>query len=287
MVIFAHLIQSASSLPADASALESAISALESSINALETSSVPWENLLPWFTALVAVGVAMEFWVIWREHRDDMGAWKRGTILPPERPSTAKLIIELVSLVFITGGIVGELGIGIKVTSINGALRGKNAELRTASDQLIAFLYVEAADRHITLEQRNKMLAILAARRGTRISVDFVTQPSSSDAQQYSIEIGGVFHDAKWIVISFPWLTSYDVPICGFAVQVREKVASAKRALLEKAVREALTVLDNRITVTYGGTDPGPNMNLDVTVFVGGKCINSPINTNGSLATKP
>jgi hypothetical protein len=67
-VIFAHLIQSASSLSADASALESAISALERDIKALENSSVPWENSLPWFTAFVAVGVAMEFWVIWREH---------------------------------------------------------------------------------------------------------------------------------------------------------------------------------------------------------------------------
>ncbi len=145
IVIFAHLIQAASSLPTDASALESSISALERDIKALENSSVPWENWLPWFTVLVAIGVAMEFWVIWRERRDGMEAWKRGTILPPERPSTAEFIIELASLVLITGGIVGELGIGIKITSINGTLRTKNGELRTKSDQLIGLLGNDAA----------------------------------------------------------------------------------------------------------------------------------------------
>jgi hypothetical protein len=145
MVIFVHLIQSASSLPADASALESAISALERDITALENSSVPWEKSLPRFTALVAVGVAMEFWVIWRERRDDMEAWGRGTLRLPERPSTIKYVIELVSLVLITGGIVGELWIGIKITSINGTLRTMNGELRSESDQLVGLLQMEAA----------------------------------------------------------------------------------------------------------------------------------------------
>jgi hypothetical protein len=126
MVIFAHLIQSASNLPTDASALVSAISALEREIKAFETSSVLWEKLLPWFTALVAVGVAMELWVIWREWRDDMEAWGRGTIRPPEYPSTMKYVIELVSVVLIVGGIVGELWIGIEITSLNGTLRSKN-----------------------------------------------------------------------------------------------------------------------------------------------------------------
>lgn len=58
MVNLAHLIQRASSLPSDTSALERAISALEREITALESSSVPWERRLPWFTAVVALGVA-------------------------------------------------------------------------------------------------------------------------------------------------------------------------------------------------------------------------------------
>jgi hypothetical protein len=54
---------------------------------------------------------------------------------------------------FITVGIIGELGVGIKITSINGALRGKstelgskNAELRSKSDQLLALVTQPAGD---------------------------------------------------------------------------------------------------------------------------------------------
>src|SRR5882672_9306565 len=102
MVIFAHLIQSASSLPVDASALESSISALESAISALESeiktfesSSAPWEHSVLWFSGLVILGVAMELWVIRDEWRDDMEAWALayflGTARLPRRPSTKKL----------------------------------------------------------------------------------------------------------------------------------------------------------------------------------------------------
>ena len=131
----------------------------------------------------------------------------------------------------------------------------------------------QLADRHVTFDQRQKMLAALSI-VSARVSVSYIVG-AGPDAQEYAAEIGDVFHDAKWIVLPYPWLTSYDVPICGLAVEVREKVASAKRELLEKTVREALMALDNPITVTYGGTDPGPNMNLDMTVFVARKCIDT------------
>jgi hypothetical protein len=145
-VIFIHLIQSASSLPTDASALESSISALERDIKALETSSLPLEHLLPWFTGVVALGVAMELWVIWREWRDDMEAWGRGIIRPPERPWTAKFLVEIVSVVLITAGILGELWAGVSINHINGQLRGKSAELRSESDQMLALVTQEAGD---------------------------------------------------------------------------------------------------------------------------------------------
>src|SRR5271166_3756939 len=98
MAIFAYLAQTASNLPTDASALQSAISALESEIKTLESSSVPWEGSLPWFTGVVALGVAMELWVIWRERCDDMEAWRRGIIRPPDRPSLGKFLVEVVSV---------------------------------------------------------------------------------------------------------------------------------------------------------------------------------------------
>ena len=146
MATFAHLIQSASSLPIDASALQSAISALERDIKTLENSSVPWERTLPWFTALVVLGVLMELWVIWRERRDDMEAWRRGIIRPPDGPSIEKFVVEIISVLFITGGIVGELWAGVKITNINGSLRSKSAELRSKSDQFVALLNTEAGD---------------------------------------------------------------------------------------------------------------------------------------------
>ena len=128
------------------------ISSLESEIRTLESSSVLWEYLLPWFTAIVAFGVFMEFWTIWRERREDMEAWRRGIISSPARPSNMKLVIEILSLIFIMVGIVGELGVGVKITSINGTLRIKSGELRSKSDQLVAILAREAEQLRTTAE---------------------------------------------------------------------------------------------------------------------------------------
>jgi hypothetical protein len=154
MAILAHLIQSASSLPTDASALESAISALERDIRTLENSSVPSERALPWFTAIIAIGVALELWVIWRDRADDMHVWRRGVICwPPDRPSTKKFIVEIVSVLFVTGGIVGELWAGVKITQINGSLRSKGAELRSKSDQLLTLVTQEAGTAKVSAEK--------------------------------------------------------------------------------------------------------------------------------------
>jgi hypothetical protein len=146
MAILAHLIQIASSLPTDVSALESSISALESKVAALESSSVPWEHRLPWFTGAVALGVALEFWVLRDDRREDMHAWRRGIICwPPARPSLVKYIVEIVSILLVTGGIVLELWAGVRITEINGLLRGDSAELRSDSDRLLILLNVKAS----------------------------------------------------------------------------------------------------------------------------------------------
>jgi hypothetical protein len=75
-VIFAALIRIASALPTDVSALESSISTLESAVSALEIEiktlekSLPWEYAASVFTAMVVLGVALEFWVIRHDFRD-------------------------------------------------------------------------------------------------------------------------------------------------------------------------------------------------------------------------
>lgn len=143
---FVNLIQSAPSLPINASALESSISALERQITAIESSSISLERLLPFFTGLVALGLALEFWLIWREYRNEKRSWARGTICSPEKPSLKQFVVAVLSVLLITGGIVGELWVSIRVTSINGTLRSKNAELRSESDQLLALLTRQAGD---------------------------------------------------------------------------------------------------------------------------------------------
>ena len=159
-MIFAFLLQAASRLPTDFSALEGAISSLESDISALEkdinnlaSSSLPWEHSGLLFTLIVAVGVAMELWVVWHEWHDDKKSWSRGIIRPPDRPSGHKLLMELGSVLFIVAGIMGEFYAGLQIASINKALRSKNellqskgAELRSKSDQLVAGLGRDAEE---------------------------------------------------------------------------------------------------------------------------------------------
>jgi hypothetical protein len=85
----------------------------------------------------------MELCVIFRERCDDMRDWRDWvpfTFRRPHRPSIAKFSVEIGSVLLITGGIVGELWAGVKINSINGALRTKSSELRNKSDQLLALI---------------------------------------------------------------------------------------------------------------------------------------------------
>jgi hypothetical protein len=216
-VIFAQLIQSASNLPTDASALQSAISVLEREIRTLDSSSVPLERLQPWFTAVVALGVLMELGVIWREHRDGITSWRRGTIRSPDRPSTFHLVIGLVSVFLIAGGIVGELSIGIKITSLNGVLRTKNAELRSKTDQFVALLGQQTEQlrsdnlilanslaelqariqwRHIPPNKLPSLIRLLESGPKGAIRIDCVS--SSEDACPFAREIAQALSSAHW-----------------------------------------------------------------------------------------
>jgi hypothetical protein len=175
-VIFAHLIQTASNSPTDVSALESSISALETAISALEADiraldnrPVPWEHALPWFTAMVIVGVALEWWVIHRDFREEMETWALehfGVIRSTPRPSVGKLAVEIISVALIVLGIFGELGTGLAISSINSSLRAKNAvlrsknaELRSKSDQLLALVTQQTSDANARVAEANRQAA--------------------------------------------------------------------------------------------------------------------------------
>ncbi len=140
-----HLIWGASNLPNDASALQSSISALEREIAALEISSASWEFWLPFFTLLVAIGVAMEIIVVRRDHKEELEEWQTCKLIP-DKPSSVKVWLEIISVVLVTVGILGELGIGLWISHVNGQLRAKSSDLRSKSDQLLALITAEAGD---------------------------------------------------------------------------------------------------------------------------------------------
>jgi hypothetical protein len=145
-VTLAHLIQIASVLPIDASTLERSISALDKAITAREISSGNWERWLPAFAFWVAVGVAIEIFVIIREYLEDRAAWRRATILPPDKPHTPKLIWEIMGAILVTAGVELEFWGGASIAQINGGLRSMNAQLRHESGQLVALVTQQAGD---------------------------------------------------------------------------------------------------------------------------------------------
>jgi len=158
-----------SALETSISALESSISALESRIKALESSSIPWEESIGWFTALVFIGVAFEFWVIWREHKEELEDWTSAIFWHPlrnPRPSFKKHVPAVLSVVLVWVGIAGELCAGLEITSINGKLRGINAELqskgselRSKNDQLLALITGEVAEEKRRADEQQERAA--------------------------------------------------------------------------------------------------------------------------------
>jgi hypothetical protein len=73
----------------------------------------------------------MEYWLIWREHRDEWHAFKLGLLRLASKPSTKRYVVELVSVSLITMGVFVEFAAGLKVASINSQLRAKSEELRS------------------------------------------------------------------------------------------------------------------------------------------------------------
>ncbi len=97
------------------------------------------------FTLLVAVGVMMEILVLQEDHNEEIEGWHLCKLIP-NKPSLRKLGLEIVSILLVTIGILGELGVGLWVSHINGQLRIKTEELRGESDQLIVLVTQQVGD---------------------------------------------------------------------------------------------------------------------------------------------
>lgn len=111
------------------SALDNSISSLQNEISRLEVRADSLDLLLVVATLVVAVGVALEIFVVYKEHLDARRAWSRGSIRSPEKPLIWFFIFQLFGTVLITAGVVGELWASVLAIRINGELRSKNREL--------------------------------------------------------------------------------------------------------------------------------------------------------------
>lgn len=237
-MILAHWLHIASALPTDASALESAISALQGDISALEkdisglaNSSLPWEHSSLWCTLIVAVGVAMEWWVIRHEWHDDMAAWRRGILRPPDRPSFLKLLMEYGSVLLIVAGVIGELGAGLEMAFINKSLRAKNqvlqsksAELLDKGDQLVELLHRETEDERVARVEAEESIAWRSLNKEKQWLIAshlnrFVSQPASlwynvgdREAELFAFDIGEALQNGKWVVYAPASKSDWAIP---------------------------------------------------------------------------
>jgi hypothetical protein len=96
-------------------------------------------------------------------------------------------VVEIMGVLLVTGGIVGELWVGVKITSINGSLRTKSGELRSKSDQLLALVTQQSGEARNSADAANKS-AGRAQYKANAVSnqTDKLTQELTKDEQGIS-----------------------------------------------------------------------------------------------------
>jgi hypothetical protein len=157
----------------DLSALDKAISALQNQISGIEHGVDRLEKFLWIATVVVAIGVALELYSLVHEYRADRSTWARGIIATPEKPSRRVLVIDVIAVLLVVAGIVGELAVGILSANKNEQLRGKNRELIRLVEQKATAATIQAGDAKSSAEA-----AALAADRA-KTSADKATIAAS------------------------------------------------------------------------------------------------------------
>jgi hypothetical protein len=185
-----------------------------------------------WCTVAVFVGLVVEYTILLWLKRKELSLWET--------------VLTIVAGIAIAGGVFGEYHFGSRAADAA-------IELQTISERQVAELDAEnqksrlRADalelqiigRHITLEQRKKMIEILGPRHGNKITIGYVTD-SGTDSFRYSSELGEVFCDANWVVFRPVELISTDLPVQGFLLEFKPDSLSAKQ--LANLARKALAV---------------------------------------------
>jgi hypothetical protein len=106
----------------DETALKSLIVSLQTHRDALDF----WLNI---FSGMVAVGVIAEIAFVIREHAESMGAWRRGIIRPPDRPSPLWFLLELLGVALVSIGVAGEFFVDVRAGSLETQIRRANGDL--------------------------------------------------------------------------------------------------------------------------------------------------------------
>lgn len=209
---FAHLIWVASALPSDPSVLRNEISALANAATVLDNRSEFWEMAMPWFTAIVVIGLLGDLVVIVWDRKEEVHArlcWVRLGFNPAELSSRWKFALELFSTAAIFLGVALELSAGVEIAVINAQLRTINGELRNKSVQLVALLEKETEDermarvqleqsmawRHLTAVQKHALCSLLPADGVNNLMVR--SFPEAPEAWSYSNEFAEEIRDCQ------------------------------------------------------------------------------------------
>lgn len=208
-----------------------------------------------WCTLAVLVGLIFEYvFLVWLERKE---------------LTLRKIVVTLVAGTVIVAGVFGEYHFGSLVTAEAGQIENiseqrvaaSNAEAKQA-ERRTAEIEASLADRHLTLDQRQQMFAILKGSSGTKIMVTYLLN-GDKDSQEYAIEMGGVFRDAPgWTAMPPPAGVSSDHPVYGFAVQSRNRSTPSLQA-----VEKMLAVTGYKVTLWPAK----PSLREEIDIFVGRK----------------
>ena len=102
---------------------------IRASIDSLNASRDSLDLWLYFASFLVVLGVVFELIVIFHEYNDEMVAWKRATVQPPDRPSRPWLVADMIGVAIVCIGLAGELFVAVKDGTIDSKLRIANGTL--------------------------------------------------------------------------------------------------------------------------------------------------------------
>lgn len=108
---------------------EVTLRSLLSRLEALETLRASLHSSLRFWEWVVVIGVVIELIVVIKEYRDDLHEFRRGVIIPPEKPSILLLALGLLGAGMVAFGISKELLVDAKIEGIETQIRGVNEQL--------------------------------------------------------------------------------------------------------------------------------------------------------------